>query len=188
MSAVSVAAIPIVALTTGLTFTWVLILAVLGAVFDPAGVTARESMLTGVSQATGMRLERVNGIHEAVWGLAFLVGPAVGAGADRHRRRRVGLLGHGGRLHRLGGARSPSSTCPGAGRPHYDDRPYFWAGTLDGLRLVFGDAPLRTVVLLSTGVVGIAYPVIGIVLPVIYQARTTRSASARSSWPSASAA
>ena len=37
-------------------------------------------MLTGVSQATGMRLERVNGIHEAVWGLAFLVGPAVGAG------------------------------------------------------------------------------------------------------------
>ena len=37
-------------------------------------------MLTGVSQATGMRLERVNGIHEAVWGVAFLVGPAVGAG------------------------------------------------------------------------------------------------------------
>ncbi len=80
MSAVAVAAIPVVALTTGLTFTWVLVLAVLGAVFDPAGVTARESMLTGVSQATGMRLERVNGIHEAVWGLAFLVGPAVGAG------------------------------------------------------------------------------------------------------------
>ena len=60
LSAVSVAAIPVVAFLTDLTFGWVLALAVLGAIFDPAGVTARESMLTGVSQATGMRLERVN--------------------------------------------------------------------------------------------------------------------------------
>lgn len=168
MSAVSVAAIPIVALTTGLTFTWVLVLAMLGAVFDPAGVTARESMLTGVSQATGMRLERVNGIHEAVWGLAFLVGPAVGAGL-------IATIGVESAFWAMAVAFIASAVLlafvhvPGAGRPRYDDRPYFWAGTLDGLRLVFGDAPLRTVVLLSTGVVGLAYPVIGIVLPVIYQ-------------------
>ena len=168
LSAVAVAAIPVVALTTGLTFTWVLILAVLGAVFDPAGVTARESMLTGVSQATGMRLERVNGIHEAVWGLAFLLGPAVGAVL-------IATVGVESAFWAMAVAFIASAVLlafvhvPGAGRPHYDDRPYFWAGTLDGLRLVFGDAPLRTVVLLSTGVVGIAYPVIGIVLPVIYQ-------------------
>ncbi len=168
MSAVSVAAIPIVALTTGLTFTWVLLLAVLGAVFDPAGVTARESMLTGVSQATGMRLERVNGIHEAVWGLAFLVGPAVGAGL-------IATVGVEQAFWAMAVAFIASAVLlafvhvPGAGRPLYDNRPYFWAGTADGLRLVFGDAPLRNVVLLSTGVVGFAYPVIGIVLPVIYQ-------------------
>jgi MFS family permease len=168
LSAVAVAAIPVVALTTGLTFTWVLVLAVLGAVFDPAGVTARESMLTGVSQATGMRLERVNGIHEAVWGLAFLVGPAVGAVL-------IATVGVESAFWAMAVAFVASAVLlafvhvPGAGRPHYDDRPYFWAGTLDGLRLVLGDAPLRTVVLLSTGVVGIAYPVIGIVLPVIYQ-------------------
>lgn len=168
MSAVAVAAIPVVALTTGLTFTWVLVLAVLGAVFDPAGVTARESMLTGVSQATGMRLERVNGIHEAVWGLAFLVGPAVGAGL-------IATVGVESAFWAMAVAFIASAVLlafvhvPGAGRPHYENRPYFWAGTMDGLKLVFGDAPLRTVVLLSTGVVGIAYPVIGIVLPVIYQ-------------------
>ncbi|MEO8106607.1 MAG: MFS transporter [Actinomycetes bacterium] len=168
MSAVSVAAIPVVALTSGLTFTWVLVLAVLGAVFDPAGVTARESMLTGVSQATGMRLERVNGIHEAVWGLAFLVGPAVGAVL-------IATVGVESAFWAMAVAFIASAVLlafvhvPGAGRPHYDDRPYFWAGTMDGLRLVFSDAPLRTVVLLSTGVVGLAYPVIGIVLPVIYQ-------------------
>lgn len=168
MSAVAVAAIPVVALTTGLTFTWVLVLAVLGAVFDPAGVTARESMLTGVAQATGMRLERVNGIHEAVWGLAFLVGPAVGAVL-------IATVGVESAFWAMAVAFIASAVLlafvhvPGAGRPHYDDRPYFWAGTLDGLRLVFSDGPLRTVVLLSTGVVGIAYPVLGIVLPVIYQ-------------------
>jgi MFS family permease len=146
----------------------VLVLAVLGAVFDPAGVTARESMLTGVSQATGMRLERVNGIHAAVWGLAFLVGPAFGAGL-------IATIGVESAFWAMAVAFVASAVLlafvhvPGAGRPHYDNRPYFWAGTVDGLRLVFSDAPLRTVVLLSTGVVGLAYPVIGIVLPVIYQ-------------------
>jgi MFS family permease len=169
MSAVSVAAIPVVYFTVGLTFTWVLVLAVLGAVFDPAGVTARESMLTGVSQATGLRLEQVNGIHEAVWGLAFLVGPAVGAGLIAT----VGVQAAFGVM----AVSFVASACllalvhvPGAGRPHREARPAFWSGTLDGIRLVFQDAPIRDVVLLSTGVVAVAYPVLGIVLPVIYQA------------------
>ena len=168
LSAVAVAAIPVVAMTFGLTFGWVLALAVLGAVFDPAGVTARESMLTGVAQATGMRLERVNGIHEAVWGLAFLVGPALGA-------LLIATVGVESAFWVMAAAFVASALLlglvhvPGAGRPHIDHRPAFWAGTFDGIKLVFGDAPLRTVVLLSTGIVAVAYPVLGIVLPVIYQ-------------------
>ena len=168
LSAVAVAAIPIVALTTGLTFGWVLALAVLGAVFDPAGVTARESMLTGVSQATGMRLERVNGIHEAVWGLAFLVGPALGAVL-------IATVGVESAFWVMALAFIASALLlglvhvPGAGRPHIDHRPAFWAGTFEGIKLVLADAPLRAVVLLSTGIVAVAYPVLGIVLPVIYQ-------------------
>jgi len=155
-------------MTLGLTFGWVLALAVLGAVFDPAGVTARESMLTGVAQATGMRLERVNGIHEAVWGLAFLVGPALGA-------LLIATVGVESAFWVMAAAFIASALLlglvhvPGAGRPHVDHRPAFWAGTFDGIKLVFGDAPLRTVVLLSTGIVTVAYPVLGIVLPVIYQ-------------------
>jgi MFS family permease len=168
LSAFAVAAIPIVGLTVGLSFGWVLALAVLGAVFDPAGVTARESMLTGVSQATGMRLERVNGIHEAVWGLAFLVGPAVGAAL-------IATVGVESAFWVMAAGFIASALLlglvhvPGAGRPHVDQRPEFWAGTVDGLRLVFADAPLRAIVLLSTGIVTVAYPVMGIVLPVIYQ-------------------
>lgn len=168
LSAAAVAAIPIVALTVGLTFEWVLVLALLGAVFDPAGVTARESMLTGVSQATGMRLERVNGIHEAVWGLAFLVGPALGAAL-------IATIGVESAFWIMSVAFVASAVLlalvhvPGAGRPHVDHRPAFWSGTFEGIRLVFADPPLRTVVVLSTGIVTVAYPVLGIVLPVIYQ-------------------
>jgi MFS family permease len=168
LSAFAVAAIPVVSLTVGLTFASVLALAVLGAVFDPAGVTARESMLTGVSQATGMRLERVNGIHEAIWGLAFLVGPAAGAAL-------IATVGVESAFWVMAIAFISSALLlglvhvPGAGRPHVDHRPEFWSGTFDGIKLVLADAPLRTVVLLSTGVVAVAYPVLGIVLPVIYQ-------------------
>lgn len=168
-SAVSVAAIPLVDLTVGLTFTWVLVLASLGAVFDPAGVTARESMLTGVSKATGMRLEQVNGLHEAVWGVAFVVGPGVGAVL-------IALVGAVGALWVMCFGFVASAVLlafvhvPGSGRPESHLRPAFWSGTLDGLRLVFKDPVLRAVVLLSTAVVAVAYPVLGVVLPVIYQA------------------
>ena len=53
-------------------------LAALGSVFDPAGITARETLLPAAASAAGWRLERANSVHEAVWGVAFLVGPGVG--------------------------------------------------------------------------------------------------------------
>ena len=168
-SAASVAAIPLVDLTIGLTFTWILVLASLGAVFDPAGVTARESMLTGVSQATGMRLEKVNGLHEAVWGVAFVVGPGVGAVL-------IATVGAVGALWVMCFGFVASAILlafvhvPGGGRPEAHLRPPFWSGTLEGLQLVFRDPVLRTITLLSTAVVAVAYPVLGVVLPVIYQA------------------
>jgi len=168
-SAAAVAAIPIVDLSVGLTFTWVLVLATLGAVFDPAGVTARESMLTGVAQATGMRLERVNGLHEAVWGVAFVVGPGIGAVL-------IAVVGAVGAMWVICFGFVASAVLlffvhvPGSGRPEAEDRPTFWRGTGDGLKLVLHDPVLRNVTLLSTALVAVAYPVLGVVLPVIYQA------------------
>ena len=62
----------------GLDLGWLILLAVIGAAFDPMGLSGREAMLPDVAAAAGMKLERVNGIHEAIWGVAFLVGPGVG--------------------------------------------------------------------------------------------------------------
>ena len=76
-SAVSAAMIPIVGLLGVLTYPLVLVASVVGATFDPVGVTARESMLPDVAKRAHLELERVNGVHEAVWGLAWLIGPGV---------------------------------------------------------------------------------------------------------------
>ena len=167
-SAASVTVIPLVAMAGNLTFTWVMILAALGAVFDPAGVTARESMLTGVSKATGMRLEKVNGLHEAIWGAAFVIGPVVGsfiiAAVGAVNAMWVMCFGF-----LASAALLAFVHVPGSGRPEAHLQPSFWSGTADGLRQVFHDPVLRAVTLLSTGVVVAAYPVLGVVLPVIYQ-------------------
>lgn len=79
-SAVSVIAYPLVGLWLGLDFTWVLILAIIGASLDPGGYTARKSLIVDAARAGGVRLESLNGIHEAIFAVGFTVGPLVGAG------------------------------------------------------------------------------------------------------------
>ena len=80
LSALSVAAFPIVAMTFGLSNLSILLIAVAGAVFDPAGYTARKTMLPDVATAADVDLDRLNGIHEGFMGVAWVFGPAIGAG------------------------------------------------------------------------------------------------------------
>jgi MFS family permease len=80
LSAVAVVAFPIVALTSELSGSTILIIAVIGAVFDPAGYTARKTLLADVAKASHIKLDRLNGIHEGFMGVAWVFGPAVGAG------------------------------------------------------------------------------------------------------------
>jgi MFS family permease len=80
LSAVAVVSFPIVALTSGLSSSSILIIAVIGAIFDPAGYTARKTLLADVAKASDLKLDRLNGIHEGFMGVAWVFGPAVGAG------------------------------------------------------------------------------------------------------------
>lgn len=79
LSAVSVAAFPIVAAVGDLDFGWILALAVLGATFDPAGYTARKALLPDVATASGYPIDRLNGLHEGVFAVGWTIGPALGA-------------------------------------------------------------------------------------------------------------
>lgn len=78
LSASAVVAFPIFALTSGLTSTSILIIAVVGAIFDPAGYTARKTLLADVAKASDIKLDRLNGIHEGFMGVSWIFGPAVG--------------------------------------------------------------------------------------------------------------
>jgi MFS family permease len=79
LSSLSVAAFPIAAVTFGLTNTSILLIAVVGAFFDPAGYTARKTLLSDVAKKSDTDLDRLNGIHEGFMGTAWIFGPAIGA-------------------------------------------------------------------------------------------------------------
>ena len=168
-SLVAVALIPILDATVGLSFAGLAVLAVFGAVFDPAGVGARESMLPEAADAAHIRLSRANGIHEAVWGAAFLLGPGLG-----------GLL-----IAWVGAASTFWSTAvmfamsalvmivvavPGAGKPAVDDKPEgMWSGTKEGLQFLWRDRPQRALAVLMMALVMLYLPVEAVVFPVHFE-------------------
>ena len=80
LSSLAVLAFPIVAFTYGLSSLSILLIAVIGAVFDPAGYTARKTLLADVAKASEIELDRLNGIHDGFMGVSWILGPAVGAG------------------------------------------------------------------------------------------------------------
>ena len=171
LSLVSVAAVPLLDAGIGLGVGWLAALAVLGATFDPAGITAREAMLPDAARASGITLERANGIHEATWGVAFLVGPGV-AGL---------LIAFVGAVSAFWGTAACFGAAaillalvpvPGSGRPVKEVRDAgFWSATLEGLAFLWRDRVLRSVAVLAALLVGLWLPIEGVILPVYFQDR-----------------
>ncbi|HXV94305.1 MAG TPA: MFS transporter [Pseudonocardia sp.] len=162
-SAASVAAIPLVDAAGQLTLPVLAALAVLGAVIDPAGVTARETLLPAAARAAHWRLDRVNGVHEAVFGLAFLVGPGVGGVL-------IGAVGPVATLWATAAGFVLSLLLvalvrlPGAGRPA-ESPAGVWRATREGLAFVWHDRLLRTIALLTMALVALYLPVEAVILP-----------------------
>ncbi len=171
LSLVSVAAIPILHALVGLSFGLLAGLAILGAFFDPAGITAREAMLPEAARAARLPLERVNGTHEAVWGVAFLVGPGIGGIL-------IAVVGATNAFWATAICFAMSALLmvvvrvPGAGRPAVHQRLLgFWPATREGLVFLWREPVLRSVSLLSALVVGFWLPIEGVLLPVYFQGK-----------------
>lgn len=168
LSAMSVAAIPLIAATAGLTIPVIAALAALGAVFDPAGMAARESMLPAATRTAKWKLDRTNSVYEANFNVAYLIGPGIG-----------GVL-----IATIGAVNTLWVTAagfvfsivvvafirlPGAGVPEHEHRPKsIWHGTLDGLRFVWNNKLLRTLALIDMAVVALYMPVESVVFPVYF--------------------
>lgn len=168
LSLLSVALIPILDMAVGLTYGIVVALAVAGAVFDPAGAGAREAMLPESAEHAGLTLPRANGIHEAIWGAAFLLGPGLGG-------LLIALIGPAGTFWAAAAMFAGSIAIiavidiPASGRPEDDAVGGFWAATAEGLRFIWNDRLQRAMALLLMGLVAVYLPVEGVVLPVYFQ-------------------
>ncbi|MEY3615463.1 MAG: hypothetical protein RLZZ518_464 [Actinomycetota bacterium] len=64
---------------TDLSFFFIAAFAVLGAVFDPAGYTARKALIPNAAASAGMSVDKANGRHEGFFAVGWMVGPALGA-------------------------------------------------------------------------------------------------------------
>jgi MFS family permease len=164
-SLASVAAIPLIEATGSLTITWLMVLAALGATFDPAGVTGRETLLPAAASEAGWQLERANGLHEALWNIAFLVGPGVGGVL-------IATVGAANTLWLTAAAFAVAYLLTGgvhvagSGVPDAEDRPdHIWHGTKEGLVFVLKDPVLRTGALLTMAIVALYLPVEAVLLP-----------------------
>lgn len=76
-SAISVAGLAIVDRVFGLDIGWFVALGVLGALFDVPGMTARETLMGRVARTSGITLDKIASLRQAVFSLAFLAGPAL---------------------------------------------------------------------------------------------------------------
>ncbi len=168
MSGATVAAIPVLALTLGsdsITVVSLAVLAALGALFDPAGITARESMLPEAAAQAGWSLDRTNGFYEAIFNVAYIVGPGLG-----------GLL-----IATIGGINTMWITAgcfalsivaisvlrlEGAGTPAVEHRPEgVWSGMVEGLKFVWHTKVLRTLALISLAMTGLYLPMESVLFP-----------------------
>ncbi|AQA04157.1 MFS transporter [Mycobacterium sp. MS1601] len=182
LSALSVAAVPVLALSFGVDTVNVAVLAVLaalGAFFDPAGMTARETMLPEAATRAGWTLDHANSVYEAVFNLAYIVGPGIG-----------GLL-----IATIGGVNTMWVTAAafvlsiaailtlrleGAGKPDLDHLPEnVWAGIVEGLRFVWHNKVLRGLAFVDLTVTGLYMPMESVLFPKYF---TDRNEPAHLGW------
>lgn len=76
ISALSIAALPLIDLVSDLSLGWFVLFGVLGSLGDVPGMTAREALLPAIVRHSGITAERLTGIRESLGAVALLVGPA----------------------------------------------------------------------------------------------------------------
>jgi H+ antiporter protein len=182
LSALSVAAVPVLALTFGVHVVNVVVLAclaALGALFDPAGMTARETMLPEAATRAGWTLDHANSVYEAVFNLSYIVGPGLG-----------GLL-----IATLGGVNTMWVTASafvlsiiaistlrleGAETPDANALPDgIWAGIVEGLHFVWNNKVLRTLAIVDLAATGLYMPMESVLFPKYF---TDRNEPAQLGW------
>lgn len=161
LSGLSVCGIAVLYATGHLTFTWLVVLVIVGAFFDGPGTTAKDAMVPELAAAGGIDLDRINAFFQGARRVSFLIGPLIAGFL-------IALTGTGNVLWVNAAVFGLSALVtfalvPAVAMPVAEHEPdSFWANTLFGIRFLrqnrlmlwlagvvglmnFLDAPLTTV-------------------------------------------
>jgi len=167
LSAISVMMFPIWESLFGLTFASIATFAVLGAAFDPAGYTARKSLIPDVAKASNTSMDKLNSWHEAVFSGGWALGPAIGAVA-------ISLVGAANSMWIVFAAFILAIILISMlhvgdlgleHREEIDDQEKFWTSTLRGLQVLKSDKAMFYLTLSIVFLAMVYLPTESIVLP-----------------------
>ncbi|OBH01406.1 MFS transporter [Mycobacterium sp. E2699] len=168
LSCSAVAAVPLTAWFFGAAAINVAELAALAccaAAFDPAGTTARQSMLPEAAARAGWSLDRTNSVYEAVLNLAYILGPGIG-GLMIAAVGGINTMWVTAALFGLSFLAIGALRLEGIGRPHHATRPDGLAsGIAEGLRFVWNLRVLRTLGLIDLAVTALYLPMESVLFP-----------------------
>jgi MFS family permease len=171
-SAVSVSLFPLAEGAGLLTLGMILALAVLGATFDPAGYTARKSLIPDVAHAGRFYIDRINGVHEGVFAAGWVIGPALAALG-------IGTIGviptfwvtaaaFVLAIVAVAGIRVTEAIGDSRHEAGDDDEP-FWSSIVRGARILWQDKALR-VLTFAIAVLAMVYlPTESVLMPVHFE-------------------
>jgi H+ antiporter protein len=168
LSGTAVAAIPLIAWSFGayaINVAELAVLAFFSAAFDPAGATARQSMLPEAAARAGWSLDRTNSVYEAILNLAYILGPGIGGlmiatvGGINTMWITAGCFGLS--FLAIGALR-----LEGSGKPHHATRPDgLVSGVAEGMRFVWNLRVLRTLGLIDLAVTALYLPMESVLFP-----------------------
>lgn len=172
-SGVSVLAFPLMAATDTLSLPLITLVAVVGALIDPAGYTARKALIEDTAHAARIRVESLNGIHEAIFALGWTAGPALGAvliaTIGTTNAFWVAAVLFVAAAVFVAVMRIPSKAAPEAGEEPMGG----WRGLLLGITTVWSDRVLRTITIAVMVLAGVYLPTESVVLPVHFESLNT---------------
>jgi MFS family permease len=168
LSGTAVAAVPVIAMLFGADTLDVAVLAVLAffaAAFDPAGTTARQSMLPEAAARAGWSLDRANSSYEAILNLGFIVGPGIG-GLMIAAVGGINTMWVTAGLFALSFLAIGALQLEGTGKPPRASRPGgLVSGIAEGMRFVWNLRVLRTLGLIDLFVTALYLPMESVLFP-----------------------
>lgn len=142
--------------------------AVLGAVFDPAGYTARKALIPNAAEASGMAVEKANGRHEGFFAVGWMLGPAVGAWCIEVGGPILAFALTSG-MFLLAAASVRSMRVHERLAAHHEEHENFFDGLRSGWRVLRADRPLFVFTIGLTLMSGMYMPIDTVIFPTHFE-------------------